>query len=93
MDACDSYDTSAHMLKILGHPLRLKIVAGLVEQPRCVKDIWGCLGLPQAVISQHLAMLKASGIIEGRRQGVEMHYTVVEPLAKIIVDFLNRNGK
>jgi ArsR family transcriptional regulator len=87
----DQFVTSGHLLKVLGHPLRLKIVAGLVKQPKCVKDIWGCLGLPQAVISQHLAMLKASGIIEGRRRGVEMHYTVVDPLAKVLVDFLNQN--
>ena len=87
----DQFVTTAHHLNVLGHPLRLKIVAGLVKQPKCVKDIWGCLGLPQAVISQHLAMLKASGIIEGRRRGVEMHYTVVDPLAKVLVDFLNQN--
>ena len=79
---------SIHILKTLGHPLRLKIVAGLVKQPKCVRDIWGCLGLPQAVISQHLAMLKDCGIIEGKRRGVEMHYTVVSPLARIIINFL-----
>jgi len=84
-------DTSARVLKALGHPLRLKIVAGLANEPKCVKDIWGCLGLPQAVVSQHLALLRASGIIEGRRQGVEMHYTVIDPLAKEIIDFLEQN--
>lgn len=88
----NTFDTSAHILKILGHPLRLKIVAGLVRQPKCVKDIWGCLGLPQAVISQQLAMLKASGIIEGRRHGVEMHYTVIDPLAKVLVDFIEQDS-
>ena len=87
----DTYDTSARILKALGHPLRLKIAVGLLKQPKCVKDIWGCLGLPQAVISQHLAMMKASGIIVGRRHGVEMHYTVVNPLAKVIIDFLDQN--
>jgi ArsR family transcriptional regulator len=79
------------MLKILGHPLRLKIVAGLVNRPKCVRDIWGCLGLPQAVISQHLAILKTSGIINGRRHGVEMHYSVTDPLAKAIIDFLEQH--
>ena len=86
-----SYDTTVKVLKALGHPLRLKIVAGLAKEPQCVKDIWGCLGLPQAVISQHLAMLRTSGIIEGRRHGVEMHYTVTDPLAKVIIDFIEQN--
>jgi len=85
------YETSAPILKILGHPLRLKIAVGLVKQPKCVKDIWGCLGLPQAVISQHLAMMKTGGIIVGKRHGVEMHYTVIAPLARVIIDFLDQN--
>ncbi|MDA8429567.1 MAG: metalloregulator ArsR/SmtB family transcription factor [Geobacteraceae bacterium] len=87
----NSYDTTVKVLKALGHPLRLKIVVGLAKEPQCVKDIWGCLGLPQAVISQHLAMLRTSGIIEGRRHGVEMHYTVTDPLAKVIIDFIEQN--
>ena len=80
------FEKSAKVLKTLGHPLRLKIVTKLIKQPCCVKDIWGCLDMPQAVISQHLAILKASGIINGRRNGAEMHYTVIDPLTKIIVD-------
>ena len=86
----DSYGAAARMLKILGHPLRLKIVVGLVNQPKCVRDIWGCLDLPQAVVSQHLAMMKAGGIIEGTRHGVEMHYTVIDPLVMVIIDFLQQ---
>ena len=86
-----SYEASARMLKILGHPLRLKIAVGLVKKPKCVRDIWGCLDLPQAVVSQHLAMMKAGGIIAGMRHGVEMHYTVIDPLAKVIIDFLDQN--
>ena len=85
-----TYETSARMLKILGHPLRLKIAVGLIKHPKCVKDIWGCLDLPQAVVSQHLAMMKAGGIIVGTRHGVEMHYTVIDPLAKVIIYFLDQ---
>jgi ArsR family transcriptional regulator len=80
------FDSSARILRTLGHPLRLKIVAGLVQHPSCVKEIWECLVLPQAVVSQHLAILKKEGIIEGQRRGVEMHYAVVDSLTKLIVD-------
>jgi len=79
------FDTPARILKILGHPLRLKIVAGLLQHPSCVKEIWECLVLPQAVVSQHLAILKKEGIIEGQRRGVEMHYAVVDSLTKRVV--------
>ncbi len=83
-----TFDQEAEILKVLGHPIRLKIVAGLCTQECNVKHIWECLGLPQATVSQHLALLKNKGIIEGKRDGVEVFYTVVHPLARKIVEIL-----
>lgn len=79
------FSNEAEILKVLGHPIRLKIVAGLCTQECNVKHIWECLNLPQATVSQHLALLKNKGIIEGKRDGVEVHYSVVNPLAKRII--------
>ncbi|SNB44839.1 helix-turn-helix transcriptional regulator [Geobacter sp. DSM 9736] len=79
----------AEVLKVLGHPIRLKIVAGLCERECNVKHIWECLGLPQATVSQHLALLKNKRIIEGKRDGVEVHYTVIHPLARRIVNIIS----
>ena len=83
------FSLEAEILKVLGHPIRLKIVAGLCTQECNVKHIWECLGLPQATVSQHLALLKNKGIIEGKREGVEVHYSVVHPLAKKIISTLD----
>ena len=80
-----SFDREAEILKVLGHPIRLKIVAGLMSQSCNVKKIWECLGLPQATVSQHLALLKNKGIIAGRRDGVEVYYEVVSPQAREVV--------
>ena len=71
-----NFDREAEILKVLGHPVRLKIVAGLMSQSCNVKKIWECLELPQATVSQHLALLKNKGIIEGKRDGVEVFYQV-----------------
>ena len=79
------FAAEAEVLKVLGHPIRLKIVAGLCTQECNVKHIWECLNLPQATVSQHLALLKHKGIIEGKREGVEVHYSVIHPLAKKII--------
>lgn len=87
-DKSRNFDVEAEVLKVLGHPIRLKIVAGLCTKECNVKHIWECLGLPQATVSQHLALLKNKGIIEGKRDGVEVHYAVVHPLAKKIVKML-----
>jgi len=83
-----SFDREAEILKVLGHPIRLKIVAGLMSQSCNVKKIWECLGLPQATVSQHLALLKNKGIIDGRRDGVEVYYQVVSPQARDVVTAL-----
>ena len=82
------FSAEAEVLKVLGHPIRLKIVAGLCTHECNVKHIWECLGLPQATVSQHLALLKNKGIIDGKREGVEVHYSVINDLAKKIVGSL-----
>lgn len=83
------FHNEAEILKVLGHPIRLKIVAGLCTRECNVKHIWECLGLPQATVSQHLALLKNKGIISGKRDGVEVHYSVVNSVAQKIIDALN----
>jgi len=84
-DKMQEYDREAEILKVLGHPVRLKIVAGLMSESCNVKKIWECLGLPQATVSQHLSLLKNKGIIEGRREGVEVFYQVISPVAQNVV--------
>ncbi|SHH48955.1 regulatory protein, arsR family [Caloranaerobacter azorensis DSM 13643] len=44
-----------------------------------------CLNMPQSTISQHLAKLKAAGVVEGRRHGVEIKYYLInEDVRKIL---------
>jgi len=83
------FTAEAEILKVLGHPIRLKIVVGLCTHECNVKHIWECLGLPQATVSQHLALLKHKGIIEGKREGVEVHYSVISPLARKLISTLD----
>ena len=82
------YSNEAEILKVLGHPIRLKIVAGLCARECNVKHIWECLGLPQATVSQHLALLKNKGVIKGTRDGVEVHYSVVSPLVRRLMEVI-----
>lgn len=84
------FGPEAEIFKVLGHPIRLKIVAGLCSRECNVKHIWECLGLPQATVSQHLALLKNKGIIEGRREGVEVRYSVVHPLARKLIELMDQ---
>jgi ArsR family transcriptional regulator len=73
------FDSEAKVFKMLGHPIRFKIVAGLCSRECNVKHIWECLGLPQAVVSMHLSILKNEGIISGKRKRTEVHYSIIHP--------------
>ncbi|NBI05482.1 ArsR/SmtB family transcription factor [Senegalia massiliensis] len=82
----DIFDKKSEILKSLAHPIRLCIVHGLMEQEgRNVSTIQSCLNAPQSTISQHLAKLKAAGIIEGKRNGTEINYYVIDEDAKKII--------
>ncbi len=80
------YDRYSEIFKALGHPIRLCIVRGLIETEGCnVTKMQDCLNIPQSTISQHLAKLKAAGIIEGDRKGLEITYRVVDPSVKELI--------
>jgi DNA-binding transcriptional ArsR family regulator len=79
------YEKMAEKLKAIAHPHRLCIVKGLMDNECNVTKIQECLNAPQSTVSQHLAKLKSAGIIKGKRNGLEICYSVVDPdIIKII---------
>jgi len=76
-------------LKVLGHPARLKLVLGLMDNECNVTKICEGLKIPQATVSQHLSALKNKGILESRREGTTVCYkvvdeTIIEMLKKVL---------
>jgi len=82
------YEEKAEKLKAIAHPHRLCIVRGLIDNECNVTKIQECLELPQSTISQHLAKLKAVNIIEGRRNGLEVCYKVIDQDIVYIIKIL-----
>ncbi|GLC29281.1 ArsR/SmtB family transcription factor [Clostridium omnivorum] len=83
------YNDAAELLKVLAHPVRLCIVRGLLSKGSCnVTYMQNCLDVPQSTVSQHLQKLRAAGIIEGERNGLEINYKVTNPKIKKIIDAL-----
>lgn len=75
------------LLRALAAPVRIAIVLQLLESHRCVHDLVDALGVTQPLISQHLRVLKAAGVVRGDRQGREVVYSLVDDhLAHIVVD-------
>lgn len=86
-----SYELKVEKLKAISHPHRLCIIKGLMENSCNVSRIQECLQLPQSTVSQHLSKLKAAGIVEGSRNGLEICYRVVDDEVKQIVDIITKD--
>ena len=68
----------AQVFKALGHPVRLRIVEALRDDGEsCVCHLEHGLGLRQAYLSQHLAKLRAAGVVSDRRVGSNVFYALV----------------
>jgi len=70
------FELHAELLKALAHPRRLEILQLLRHQPMHVSQIQEMLNLPQANISQHLQILRESGIVATERNGKEILYSI-----------------
>ncbi|HOV93458.1 MAG TPA: metalloregulator ArsR/SmtB family transcription factor [Spirochaetales bacterium] len=84
----------AAKFKAIGHPIRLKILCLIAHQEvPCVGDLWRCLNQPQPVVSQHLAILKKSGIVSSEVNKTKRVYSIVDPFIKSLVDSIICNVK
>lgn len=66
----------AGFLKAAAEENRLKILCLLKQGERCVCDIWQNLDIPQNLASHHLRVLSNSGLIDSRRDGLKMIYSL-----------------
>ena len=83
------FEKDSDILKALGHPIRLRMIAGLMHHDECyVNDMVDELKIPQSTVSQHLAILKSRGIIVPRKEGVKTCYRVVDSRVVGIVEIL-----
>ena len=73
------YQYRAEMLKALANPIRIAIVDFLGDNERCVCDIVDFLGEKQSGVSRHLATLRNAGIVEARKEGLNIYYRVKTP--------------
>jgi ArsR family transcriptional regulator len=72
----DELTQIAGRFKVLGEPMRLKIMQAVCKQPRTVNDIVAATGSTQANISKHLALLAAAGVLEREKDGQCVYYGI-----------------
>lgn len=71
-------DTLAQLFRMLSDPTRLRIVRTLEEGERNVTQLCKELDTPQPTVSRHLSILRMGGIVENRREGKEIHYSIAD---------------
>ena len=84
----NSYVTQSEFLKAISHPTRLAILDILRDGEQCVCHMEATLELRQAYISQQLMILKDAGLVESRRDGLNLYYRVTKPEIFDVLDTL-----
>jgi DNA-binding transcriptional ArsR family regulator len=80
------YASQTEFLKTISHPTRLAVLDILRDGEQCVCHMEASLGLRQASISQQLMILRRAGLVEFRRDGLNMFYRVIKPEVFRVLD-------
>jgi len=83
-----NYEDKSRILKALAHPTRLHLVCLIRDRRPCVKVMEEVLGLSQPNISQHLFLLRNTGIVEARREGNQVCYHIKNQMILKLLDLL-----
>jgi DNA-binding transcriptional ArsR family regulator len=87
----DKLVRASELLKVAAHPQRLAILDLLGGKKRmCVSDLVEVLGIEQAILSQHLTLMRDKGLLSVEKEGKYSFYYLEQPgFLKIIKDLEN----
>ena len=80
------YRLKADFFKLLGHPARVRILELLRDGERTVGDLQAELDLDSGGTSQHLTAMRKQGILDNRRAGTNVYYSVRDPRTFQLLD-------
>jgi ArsR family transcriptional regulator len=73
------FQLHAEICKALSNPIRLEILGKLRDGRKSVNEIATLIGVRQATVSQHLAVLRQRGVVSTQREGINVYYDVANP--------------
>ena len=82
------YELQANVLRMLAHPRRLEMMHILADGPMEVGRLANRLGVTQPNVSQHLALLRAAGLVDVERNGREVRYRLTDPEVMAACDIM-----
>ena len=84
------YKVKAQIIKALAHPLRLEIVDVLAKGERCVEDTARAVGAERANVSRHLMVLASADLLNSRKEGLNVYYSLKCPCIMNFFDCVER---
>jgi len=78
------------VLKLLANPERLLLLCQLSQGEMCVSDLEQALDIHQPTLSQQLGVLRGDGVVQTRREGKNIFYSVADPAVLQILALLYR---
>jgi ArsR family transcriptional regulator len=79
------FELQAAVMQALAHPIRLAIVELLRDGEVCVCDIAARVGAERSNVSRHLALMQKSGVVNTRKAGLKVYYSLRTPC---VLEFL-----
>jgi DNA-binding transcriptional ArsR family regulator len=76
---------AASLLQAMGNPHRLRVLRELIRGERCAGDLSRTLGLLPSTLSQHLARLRADGLVRQRRVANRVYYSLAGKAAQSVL--------
>jgi ArsR family transcriptional regulator len=73
------YQLKAEFFKTLGHPARIRVLELLSEREHAVAEMLPEVGIEAANLSQHLAVLRRTGLVTTRKEGSTVFYSLTSP--------------
>ncbi|MFF9060714.1 ArsR/SmtB family transcription factor [Streptomyces sp. NPDC101213] len=70
------YQAKAEFFRMLGHPVRIRVLELLQDGPAPVRDLLAAIGVEPPSLSQQLATLRRSGIVTATREGSTVVYAL-----------------
>lgn len=81
---------AANLLKVLSHPIRLKIICQLGHEEKTVQQLIDTVGTTQSNVSQHLSIMREKKVLQFRKNATQVFYKVSEKTAIDLVQLLKQ---
>lgn len=87
----DKAEDVSRILSALSNPRRLVMLCHLLQHGETsVSALVDVIGVSQSALSQHLAMMRAEGLVRARKEGLSVYYSIADSRIKELVSSLER---